>query len=622
METVQQNLEQLSLNQGLSLEVNSEISHLKHSVSHEILSLITIKAPSCETETTRLPIDLVAVLDQSGSMDGDKLRMVRNSMNFAISQLKSNDRLSVVLFESEVNLLFPLKEMDSKNKQEAIDLVNSVKALNLTNLSGGLTMGFNQLIEDQKNCQVERNSVSSILLFTDGLANKGLTKTEEIKNELIKMREELKKPSSIFCFGYGSDHSTEMLRGISDAGDGMYYYVEDEEKIPSAFGDCIGGLLSVAAQNLKLKLESHNGVQIKKILGAPVSGKNIQSNNASDTEVNGTSYEREMGDIYSEEERNIVCLLQVPSVEKALDDPQLILSCELTGFDVIKKDTISENFIISIIRGEETKMDKEKSIRIDVHRNRLITVQALTNSKILADKGHLDQGRNILLQAIHELKNSPSSDKALTLGLIGDLEETMRDMRDRSEYTSKGSKKMAMYSRSHACERAIHSKAMYSNKIKMMEKENYKRNVIPMGDEELQLTKALPLAPTRIGSEKILIVGNKYRKLDDSEKTTSSSSPNGFCEHEWTMFVSLPEFSNEKISDVVEKVKFILHHTFEPNEEEVVSEPFSITKKGWGMFQVKCEIYFHQKLNRSHETIYHQLVFDPKGSSINHKIIF
>jgi hypothetical protein len=38
-------------------------------------------------------------------------------------------------------------------------------------------------------------------------------------------------------------------------GNGLYYAIETAETIPSAFADCLGGLLSVCAENIRVKLE-------------------------------------------------------------------------------------------------------------------------------------------------------------------------------------------------------------------------------------------------------------------------------------------------------------------------------------------------------------------------------
>ena len=53
---------------------------------------------------------------------------------------------------------------------------------------------------------------------------------------------------SVFTLGYGSEHDGDCLHGLAAAGNGMFYFVENEDCIPESFCDCLGGLLSVAAQ--------------------------------------------------------------------------------------------------------------------------------------------------------------------------------------------------------------------------------------------------------------------------------------------------------------------------------------------------------------------------------------
>jgi len=76
----------------------------------------------------------------------------------------------------------------------------------------------------------------------------------------------LGKSATVFTFGFGEDHDANMLRGISQAGKGVYYYVKKEEEIPSAFADCLGGLLSIVSQNIKLTISTKGSTKIVKAL--------------------------------------------------------------------------------------------------------------------------------------------------------------------------------------------------------------------------------------------------------------------------------------------------------------------------------------------------------------------
>ncbi len=52
----------------------------------------------------------------------------------------------------------------------------------------------------------------------------------------------------MFTLGYGAEHDPDMLHAIANAGGGLLYYIDNRDNIPDSFCDCLGGLLSVAAQ--------------------------------------------------------------------------------------------------------------------------------------------------------------------------------------------------------------------------------------------------------------------------------------------------------------------------------------------------------------------------------------
>jgi hypothetical protein len=35
----------------------------------------------------------------------------------------------------------------------------------------------------------------------------------------------------VYTFGFGKDHDPDMLKAISDAANGMYYFIENEEQV-------------------------------------------------------------------------------------------------------------------------------------------------------------------------------------------------------------------------------------------------------------------------------------------------------------------------------------------------------------------------------------------------------
>jgi len=192
-----------------------EVSHVGYKEKKELLCLGTIHAPEFEQEDrqTRAPIDLIAVIDKSGSMRGQKLDLVKEALKFMLEQLKPDDCLSLVTFDSEVKLEIPLAKLSADQRAHASDVVTRLKDGSSTNLSGGLFMGMEQVISRKK-----PNEIASVLLFTDGLANVGLQRTGDIVPALEKLLGKVTGACTVFTFGYGADHDPNLLKTIADSG--------------------------------------------------------------------------------------------------------------------------------------------------------------------------------------------------------------------------------------------------------------------------------------------------------------------------------------------------------------------------------------------------------------------
>ncbi|KAG2372858.1 hypothetical protein C9374_013065 [Naegleria lovaniensis] len=242
----------------LSLVCKLEYDQVKFSdPGASMIGMASISAPAFESQEfqSRAPIDLCCVIDKSGSMEGSKLELVKTSLRFMIDQMKPHDRICVIEFDSHVNTCLQLTQMDKAGKTLAQHAVASIKAGSCTNISGALLEAFD--IMSQRS---QKATISSILLFTDGLPTKGIMAQEK----LVQMVEKciVKSSSSLFTFGFGEEHSSNCLVALSQSGGGLYYYIKKDDEIPQAFSDCLGGLLTVFAQNIVLKIQctGDNGV--------------------------------------------------------------------------------------------------------------------------------------------------------------------------------------------------------------------------------------------------------------------------------------------------------------------------------------------------------------------------
>ncbi|EEC74493.1 hypothetical protein OsI_09963 [Oryza sativa Indica Group] len=154
-----------AVTKSVEIKTYSEFPAIQKSERRKVFAiLIHLKAPkSLDSVSSRAPLDLVTVLDVSGSMSGIKLSLLKRAMSFVIQTLGPNDRLSVVAFSSTAQRLFPLRRMTLTGRQQALQAISSLVASGGTNIADALKKGA-KVVKDRR----RKNPVSSIILLSDG----------------------------------------------------------------------------------------------------------------------------------------------------------------------------------------------------------------------------------------------------------------------------------------------------------------------------------------------------------------------------------------------------------------------------------------------------------------------
>jgi Mg-chelatase subunit ChlD len=141
----------------------------------------------------RLGLDLVAVLDVSGSMEmEDRIDKMKTAMQFVIKKLSPIDRLSIVAFSDDAERLCHLRSVTQDSQAHLKYLVDRLRPINCTNIQAGLETGL-KVLNDRR---IAGGRVASIFLLSDGEQNVGDATTVDVSDVAVYT----------FGFGAGSNH--------------------------------------------------------------------------------------------------------------------------------------------------------------------------------------------------------------------------------------------------------------------------------------------------------------------------------------------------------------------------------------------------------------------------------
>jgi len=259
----------------------------------------------------------------------------------------------------------------------------------------------------------------------------------------------MKDPCTIYTFGFGSNHNATLLKGIADMGSGTYYYIENADTIKETFADCLGGLVSVVAQDISLQVEGLGCTIVKALTAFP-------------SEIGSNKCTIRVRDMCSEEQRDIAVLVRVPSLAAPALDPVPFVRWTVTYRNLLTQSAEQAAVPMTIGRPETATPGPAPAV-LDRHRNRMICTDALQEARNLGDANKMEEARKVLTDAIARIEASHTHEDPLCVGLITDLRNCMAQMNDQREYHAKGHKMMAQMSSNHECQRGA---AHYSNAAK------------------------------------------------------------------------------------------------------------------------------------------------------------
>ena len=206
-------------------------------------------APGPVAQAERLRRDLVAVIDVSGSMSGEKIVQARAALHQLVSSLREQDRFRLIAFSSGVRRHSSgWISATPENRRDAADWIRGLEAEGGTNIAGALAEAFSTTPSEE--------ALGVVVFLTDGQASAGETDPERIADRAEQGRGRFR----VFAFGVGDDVNTFLLDRLTERARGVTEYIRPGENIERAVAALASKIASPVLTDLALTAQG--GVEV------------------------------------------------------------------------------------------------------------------------------------------------------------------------------------------------------------------------------------------------------------------------------------------------------------------------------------------------------------------------
>ena len=333
----------------------------------------------------RAPVNVAIVIDKSGSMNsGGKIQAAKEAAILALHRLKSNDIVSVVLYDSDVEVLVPATKMTHRDR--IIRKIRGIGAGGSTALYAGVQTGADEVRKFLSNERVNR-----VVLLSDGLANVG----PDSPRALGKLGADLVDEGiSVTTIGLGSGYNEDLMSKLAYKSDGGHYFCEEADELAGVFDQEFGRALSVVAQKVIIEITCPKDVKPVRLLGR-------------EGTIKGQKITLDMNHIYSDHEKYVLLEVQTPAYEK---DAMSVADVNIRYVDMKTKSEEKLDTRVAATMTRSRKVYDTKQNKV-VYADVVEQIAIENNEKALAlrDKGQVAEAKAELISNSAYLRSNAAT---------------------------------------------------------------------------------------------------------------------------------------------------------------------------------------------------------------------
>jgi Ca-activated chloride channel family protein len=203
-------------------------------------------------------------------MAGEKLARAREAAIKAIGLLQSGDIVSVVTYDSVVNVVVPATKVD--DKQSIYRATRRITDGGSTALFAGVSKGDSEVRKF-----LDKTRVNRVILLSDGLANI----RPSTPSELGQLGSSLGKEGiSVTTIGLGLGYNEDLMTQLAGMRDGHHAFVQNSADLNRIFAAEFNTALTVVANQFNIVIRCADSIRPIRVLGrqAQIIGQEVHIN--------------------------------------------------------------------------------------------------------------------------------------------------------------------------------------------------------------------------------------------------------------------------------------------------------------------------------------------------------
>jgi Ca-activated chloride channel family protein len=228
-------------------EINASLLSFRPRTDQDGYFLLIASPYLANMDRQPIPKDVIFIIDNSGSMQGEKIEQARGALSYCLNSLNRRDQFEIISFNSSIQSFKGSLESAGKEQiQNALYFARNLSAGGGTNINSALQTAMR--LNQQSN-----GRTTNIVFLTDGLPTEGVTDIGQILKN-CQNHGNLR----IFSFGVGYDVNTYLLDKLSEDSHGSAQYVKPGENIESEVSNFFAKISDPVLTNPTLDIDQTN----------------------------------------------------------------------------------------------------------------------------------------------------------------------------------------------------------------------------------------------------------------------------------------------------------------------------------------------------------------------------